>query len=137
MRSYSFLFTGILVVAVGSGCSSLPNGDGFQSLFDGENLDGWVKRGGKATYRVEDGAIVGTTAPNTPNTFLCTERDFADFELRLEFKVDSRMNSGVQFRSVYAESPLVYSHGGKETKVSAKTVHGYQYEIDPIQYDGL
>src|SRR5262245_12340303 len=36
------------------------------SLFDGKTLDGWIQRGGKAKYRVEDGEIVGTSVPNTP-----------------------------------------------------------------------
>ncbi|RMH11709.1 MAG: DUF1080 domain-containing protein [Planctomycetota bacterium] len=93
--------------------------DLFTPIFDGQTLDGWVKRGGEAEYRVEDGCIVGTTRPNTPNTFLCTERAFADFELDLEFKVDDELNSGVQIRSA---SDPGYRNG---------VVHGYQVEIDP------
>ncbi|KAA0213286.1 MAG: DUF1080 domain-containing protein [Leptolyngbya sp. PLA3] len=91
----------------------------FQPVFNGRTLDGWVQRGGKADYRVEDGAIVGETRPNQPNTFLCTERDFADFELDLEFKIDDALNSGVQIRS---HSEPDYREG---------VVHGYQVEIDP------
>ena len=33
--------------------------DGWCSLFDGKTLDGWVQRNGTATYRVEEGTIVG------------------------------------------------------------------------------
>lgn len=98
--------------------SPLSAGD-WVPLFNGKDLSGFVQRGGKATYKVEDGAVVGTTAPNTPNSFLCTERDYGDFILELEFKVDPRMNSGVQFRS---ESKPEYKNG---------QVHGYQFEIDP------
>ncbi|CAN5916086.1 hypothetical protein BH11VER1_BH11VER1_28580 [soil metagenome] len=89
------------------------------SLFDGKTLSGYTQRGGTAKYAVEDGVIVGTTVPNTPNSFLCTDKDYADFILELEFKVDSRMNSGIQFRS---ESKPEYKNG---------VVHGYQSEIDP------
>ena len=46
--------------------------DGFVPLFDGKTLSGWVQRGGKAKYAVEDGAVVGSSVPNTANTFLCT-----------------------------------------------------------------
>ncbi len=88
-------------------------------LFDGESLKGWQQRGGKATYRVEDGAIVGTSAPNTPNSFLCTNKHWGDFELELEFKVDSELNSGIQIRS----NSLPAYHNGR--------VHGYQGESDP------
>jgi hypothetical protein len=92
----------------------------FQELFDGLTLEGWVRRGGQAEFRVEDGVIVGKTRIATPNSFLCTAQEFADFELELEFKVDSdRVNSGVQIRS--------HSHPGYK----GGRVHGYQVEIDP------
>lgn len=91
----------------------------WKPLFDGETLSGWVQRGGKAKYQVEDGAIVGSTVPGTPNSFLCTERDYAHFILEFEVKVDPRLNSGVQIRS---ESRPDYKNG---------QVHGYQVEIDP------
>ena len=71
----------------------------FVSLFDGESLEGWQQKNGAATYRVEDGAIVGRTANGSPNSFLCTERDYSDFELRFEVKVDDALNSGCQIRS--------------------------------------
>lgn len=93
--------------------------DGWQTLFNGEDLSGWVQRGGEATYEVVDGAIVGTSVPNTPNSFLCTEADYGDFILELEFWVNPLLNSGVQFRSLSKES---YKKG---------RVHGYQCEIDP------
>jgi len=93
--------------------------DGWRTLFDDRTLNGWVQRGGRAEYRVEDGAIVGATRPNQANSFLCTTEVFADFELDLEFKVDPRLNSGIQVRS---EARL---EGG------AEVVFGYQIEIDP------
>ena len=58
-------------------------------LFDGVTLDGWTQRNGTATYRVEDGVIVGRTKPGSPNSFLCTNRDYSDFELKFDVKVDS------------------------------------------------
>jgi hypothetical protein len=91
----------------------------WKPLFDGKTLDGWVQRGGKADYKVEDGQIVGTTRPKTPNSFLCTEKDYSDFILEFEVKVDPNLNSGVQFRS---QSSPDYREG---------RVHGYQVEIDP------
>ena len=91
----------------------------WKPLFDGKTLDGWTQRGGKANYRVEDGQIVGQTVPKTRNSFLCSTRDYADFELELEYKVDPRLNSGIQIRS---NSVPGYRKG---------VVHGYQVEIDP------
>lgn len=72
---------------------------GWQSLFNGKNLKGWKVIGGKAEYKVVDGAIVGTSRMDTPNTFLATEKCYGDFILEMEFKVDDELNSGIQFRS--------------------------------------
>lgn len=93
--------------------------DGFVALFDGKSIDEWVQRGGVAKYEAVDGTILGTAVPKTPNSFLCTPRDYSDFELRLEFKVHPQLNSGVMFR---AQSEPSYRNG---------VVHGYQAEIDP------
>lgn len=88
-------------------------------LFNGKNLKGWKQLNGTAPYKVIDGAIVGTSKFGTPNSFLVTEKEYGDFILEFEFKVDDGLNSGVQFRS---ESRQDFKDG---------KVHGYQYEIDP------
>lgn len=100
----------------------LPLGaSGWVWLFDGESLDGWVPRGGEATYAVVDGAIVGTNGPG-PNTFLCTKRTFADFELEFEVYLKDALNSGVQIRSKVREE----SRDG----VTRQRVFGPQVEIE-------
>jgi hypothetical protein len=92
---------------------------GWTPLFNGKDLKGWKQLNGKAQYTVQNGEIVGTTVAGEPNSFLATEKNYGDFIFEFEFKVDSSMNSGVQFRS---ESKADYQNG---------RVHGYQYEIDP------
>ncbi|MEM7146761.1 MAG: DUF1080 domain-containing protein [Verrucomicrobiota bacterium] len=70
------------------------------SLFDGKSLDGWHRGSvGEATYKVEDGAIVGTTTEGSPNTFLLSDNQYGDFILEFQVKVDDGLNSGVQIRS--------------------------------------
>ncbi len=91
--------------------------DGWVSLFNGKDLDGWEQKNGLAKYAAKDGAIVGTSVPNSPNSFLCTKKNYSDFELEFEVKVDKELNSGVQIRS---ESKPDYQNG---------RVHGYQVEI--------
>ena len=86
-------------------------------LFDGKSLDGWAQKNGTATYRVEDGCVVGKTSEGSPNSFLCTTKDYADFELKFEVKVDDALNSGVQIRSKSLED------------VDKGRVHGPQVEI--------
>lgn len=112
-------------------CGAAVAAKGFTPLFNGKSIDGWVQRGGKAAYSVEDGCIVGTSTLNTANSFLCTPRDYADFILEYEFKVDPKLNSGVQIRSQSFATPIEFSWQGKSIKVAANRVHGYQIEIDP------
>lgn len=103
-----------------NGMAAPPDDDnGWVNLFNGENLDNWVQRNGKADYRIEGDQIVGTTVLKTPNSFLCTQENYGDFILEYEFLVDPILNSGVQIRS---ESKEDYNNG---------RVHGYQVEIDP------
>ena len=74
--------------------------EGWAALFDGKTLDGWKAMSGEAKYTVEDGTILGTTVKNTPNSFLCTEKTYKDFELVFEvFLHDEALNSGCQVRS--------------------------------------
>lgn len=108
----------------------------WKPLFDGKSFEGWTQKGGTAKYEIEDGVIVGTAVPNTPNSFLCTDKHYGDFELELEFKVHPELNSGVQIRSeVFDEDKELTipdgKGGEKMIKVAAGRVHGYQVEIDP------
>lgn len=103
----------------------------LKPIFNGTNLDGWIIRGGKATFTVVDGEIVGTCAvARGGNTFLCTERDYGDFSLELEIKADHGLNSGVQIRSQCFAAATTYDFGNRLIKIPADRVHGYQVEVD-------
>ncbi|MWW23198.1 3-keto-disaccharide hydrolase [Algibacter lectus] len=103
-----------------SSCAQVKNSEvPWVSLVKGNTLEGWNIKGGNATYTVTDGVITGTTANNTPNTFLSTNEYYDDFILEVDFKVDQSMNSGIQIRS----NSYPYYQNGR--------VHGYQVEIDP------
>jgi type 1 glutamine amidotransferase len=76
------------------------DGGGWQTIFDGQTLDGWD--GNPDFWRVEDGAITGQTTADKPtkgNTFIIWRKgELADFELQLEYKIIGG-NSGIQYRS--------------------------------------
>ncbi len=93
----------------------------LENIFDGKTLNGWEQIQGSAKYEVKDGIIVGTTVLDSPNSFLVTKKEYSDFILELDFKVDEGLNSGIQFRSNIDQN---YKDG---------IVHGYQVEIDPAQ----
>ena len=133
---FRYVFGVVIAVALGAALQPSPTvsaegADGWVNLFNGKNLDGWVRRGGQAKYRAEGGQIVGSTVPNTSNSFLCTKKDYADFVLELEFKDDPNLNSGVQIRSHCFDKPTTFEMDGKKKTIPAGRVHGYQVEIDP------
>jgi len=71
-------------------------------LFDGVSLKGW--EGNTNNWRVDEHAITaGALDRKQPhNEFLATEKQFANFELRLQYKVvgsNGFVNGGIQFRS--------------------------------------
>jgi len=109
----------IFAVALAAMVAPIVAQTGWRPLFDGRTLDGWQACNGTATFAVEDGAIVGRTVLNSPNSFLCTREKFGDFILEYEARIESEMNSGVQIRSI------------SDSAVKGGRVHGYQVEIDP------
>ena len=127
-RIAAALATSIVVTAVTGTTASLAGPDEAESTSDSSkapwtplivdsSLEAFRQLGGKAAYRLDDGGVVvGSTAPNTPNSFLATKETFGDFELEYEFLVDPAINSGVQIRSEVRPNGRVY---------------GYQVEIDP------
>jgi len=95
---------------------------GWTNLFDGKTLNGWKTVGGKAPYSIEGDAIVGRMTKGTPNSFLVTEKEYGDFILELDVKLEgSQTNSGIQTRSHL--DPKANDGRGK--------VYGRQVEIDP------
>ncbi len=109
-------------------------GGDLKPIFDGKTLNGWEVCNGKAKYRVEKGGIIaGRTAEGSPNSFLCTTKEYGDFILEFDVKVDPALNSGVQIRSHrYSEAAVVKTFNGEkfvERKHEAGRVYGYQIEI--------
>ncbi len=75
------------------------------SLFDGKTLDGWDYD--PKIWRVEDGMITGgsTTEKIKENHFICSKKNYQNFELKLKIKVSGdpktgMLNSGIQIRSL-------------------------------------
>ncbi|MDR0901263.1 MAG: DUF1080 domain-containing protein [Opitutaceae bacterium] len=97
---------------------------GFQSSFDGRTLDGWA--GDPVYWRVEDGCIVGEITPATivkSNTFIIWQGGQpGDFELKLEYRLSEKGNSGVNYRSAVVPVPAA-----PENKFAMR---GYQCDLD-------
>jgi hypothetical protein len=100
--------------------------DRFVSIFDGKTLNGWECD--TAYWRVENGILIGEITPEKllkSNTFITWRNgEPADFELKLQFKISIKGNSGVNYRSVQVEGvPFA--------------LKGYQADIDGMnRYTG-
>jgi hypothetical protein len=106
---------------------------GWKKLFDGKTMKGLGIHSGTATYRIEKGVIVGTAVLGSPNTFLCTEKEYKDFILEFEVMAPAELNSGVQIRSLIAKEEMTMpgpaDKKGNPRKIPKDRVYGYQVEI--------
>lgn len=114
MKKCFNLLTVILLLTV----NGLKAQNNWEELFNGENLNGWETLNGNATYLVKNGVIEGTSVIKSPNTFLATKKNYTNFILEYEMKMDEGLNSGVQIRSHSNED---YRNG---------RVHGLQVECE-------
>ena len=105
--------------------------DGWVPLFDGKTLNGWKVVGGENKFSVKDGVIRGEGVPSDCgiNTFLVTEKEYANFDFKVEFLIESG-NSGVQFRSATREK-YDPAWDWNPFKEGLHKVFGYQAEITP------
>jgi hypothetical protein len=104
---------------------------GFQSLFNGRNLDGWVLVGGKGPgYVVQDGVLV---CPADGGGNLLTDKDYSDFIFRFEFKLTDGANNGVGIRAPL-EGDIAYT--GMEIQILDHDAMRYQGKLRPAQYHG-
>ena len=100
---------------------------GFVAIFDGKTLAGW--EGDPQYWRVENGALVGEVTPTNllkVNSFIVWRGgETRDFELKVEYRVSAKGNSGINYRSAMA------------TNYSPWAMRGYQADIDGAnQYTG-
>ena len=121
---FSFLFTGLL--------AKHHKGE-MTPIFDGKTLNGWNQLNGTATYRVDKGAIIGKTKEGSPNSFLCSDNLYGDFELHFQVKlINDELNSGVQIRSQTKElNDKEKARGDKFGRVN-----GPQVEIEATKENG-
>ncbi len=102
--------------------------EGFVSLFNGKDLSNWA--GNEHSYSVEDGTIVIRPAKSGGNLY--TEKEYADFVFRFEFKLTPGANNGLGVRTPM-EGNAAYE--GYELQILDNTAPVYA-ELQPYQYHG-
>jgi hypothetical protein len=105
--------------------------EGFQTLFNGHDLKGWVLVGGHGPgYIVEDGKIV---CPANGGGNLFTEAEYSNFILRFEFKLYEASNNGIGIRAPL-EGDAAYQ--GMEIQILDHDAAAYRGKLRPAQYHG-
>ena len=104
MKLFSVIIMGLVVIGFTVlGCSQQPSRQadaGWVTLFDGSNLDNW-NTVGKANWRLEDGLLQADKGSG----HLVSKNSYADFQIRVEFWVDSDANSGIFIRCADPQKP--------------------------------
>lgn len=109
----------------------------FASLFDAAELESW-RQTGAASFRLDDGVLVGRDA-GPRNSFLVAPRDYADFELRCEVRIEPGGNSGIQIRSALDETGDFVRGWQVEIETTDRRWSGGLYEergrgwLDPLE----
>ncbi len=126
-----------MFLAVVTMSSAAPNSEsGFKALFNGRNLEGWVygTRQGQENkqglgYRVS-GGVIYCTREDGGNLF--TEKEYRDFILRFEFKLEPNGNNGIGIRAPLEGDP---AYAGMEIQVLDDSGPAYR-DLRPAQYHG-
>jgi HEAT repeat protein len=104
--------------------------EGFVSLFNGKNLDGWV--GNKTDYMAEDGNIIIQPNNGEGGGNLYTEKEYSDFDFRFEFQLTPGANNGLGIRAPL-DGDAAYV--GMELQILDNTAEIYS-QLKPYQYHG-
>jgi hypothetical protein len=115
-------------------CADPDVPDGFESVlrWSGKDLTGWTVTEGADIkhWGAEDGILYTDGKPG--GGWLMTEKEYADFEIRLEYRVPPNGNSGVGLRSPLKGDP---AYAGMEIQVLDD--YGSDYKsLQPFQYTG-
>ncbi|KPM47987.1 3-keto-disaccharide hydrolase [Jiulongibacter sediminis] len=109
----------LLLVLIGfAACQSTAQKNGYTSLFNGKNLDGWTIYGTEKWF-VEDGLLVCESGPDKGYGYLGTNETFKDFELSVDFRQQANGNSGIFIRS----------------SIEGTKITGWQAEVAPPGHD--
>ncbi len=109
----------LILGVTGRICGQQDHEVGFVSIFNGKNLEGW--KGDPVYWTVENGILTGEVTPATllkKNSFIIWQGGFpADFELKVDYRISSKGNSGINYRSALVDG-------------EPYALKGYQADID-------
>ncbi|MDN3203331.1 3-keto-disaccharide hydrolase [Algoriphagus sediminis] len=112
--------------------------EGFTSLFNGKDLEGWV--GNKTSYSVENGVIAINPEDNGGGN-LYTEKEYDNFILKFEFKLTPGANNGLGIHAplegdaayVGKELQILDNRAAKYAELKEYQFHGSVYGVIPAR----
>jgi hypothetical protein len=122
------LLTALLCVPLALADDKPPAG--FEPLFNGKDLTGWKVHGGKMESWGAGDGLMFTTGEN--GGWLLTEKEYADFEARFEYKMPPGGNSGFALRAPRMGDP---AYQGMEIQLLDDDAPQYK-NLRPAQYTG-
>jgi Domain of Unknown Function (DUF1080) len=131
-KKFSLIFlTSISFYSVSCQKQSSISEKGFKQIFDGKTLSGW--EGDPVYWKAENGSLVGEITPETVlkrNTFIIWRGGSPkNFDLRADFKISEKGNSGVNYRSVELLPELPFALKGYQADIDgANRYTGQNYE---------
>jgi hypothetical protein len=111
------------------GLSETEISEGFESLFNGKNLDGW--QGNKTDYFAQDGEMVVNPARGGHGNIF-TEKEYSDFNFRFDFQLTPGANNGLGIRAPLAGDA---AYEGMELQILDNTAAIYA-NLQEYQYHG-
>lgn len=142
-RFYAVLAFGLSFAGVGALAdepAASKDDDGFVSLFNGKDLDGW--QGAKDGYEVVDGVLI---SKKSSGGNIYTDKEYKDFVFRFEFKLEPGANNGVALRAptkgdaayVGMESQILDDGHESYKGIAPYQAHGSIYGIIPAKRGAL
>jgi hypothetical protein len=141
------LLAGVVSIAVlGAVPVSQDKEEGFAPLFNGKDFTGWVygtrpngteNKTGKG-YQIENGVLYSTKEDGGN---LYTEKEYANFAFRFEFRLTPNANNGIGIRAplqgdaayVGMEIQVLDDSGSMYTKLEPGQYHGSVYKVVPAK----
>jgi 3-keto-disaccharide hydrolase len=118
----------ILLAGPGAPCAQAAD-EGFVKLYNGKDLTGWHAKDGKIEGWKANGEMISCVGSGG---WLTTDREYGDFELRLEYRIPAGGNSGVGIRYPAAGDP---AHVGMEIQILDDNAPQYK-DLKPAQHNG-
>jgi hypothetical protein len=109
--------------------------EGWLLLFDGKSLDNWKTFNGGAVngWKIQDDILYNSGSGSDHGGDIITKKEFVNFELHLEWKIDSQSNSGVFYHVQEGLTDAIYESGPEYQLIDEK---GWPNKLNDDQYSG-